>query len=131
MTEAEARAYLGRVFAALFDPAVPAETVGEFFTPDYVQIADGKRLDHAGFVAHARALKGVLAGGSAVLEKVVASGDTVATLHRVEARKKSGETVRAQVHAFFEFANGRIRRTDELTHLIEGVAADRDLGSRT
>jgi hypothetical protein len=131
MTDQEARDFLTRVFGTLFDPAASAEDVAAFFAPDYVQIADGKRLDRAHFIDHVRVLKGALESGAVTLEKVIASGSTVATRHAVNARKKNGATVRFKVHAFFEIEGGLIQHTDELTHVVEGGAEDRDLGSRT
>jgi ketosteroid isomerase-like protein len=131
MNDQEARDFLSRVFQALFDPTVTAEAVGAFFAPDYVQIADGKEIDRAGFIDHVRVLKNTLRSGSVTLEKVVASGSAVATLHVAAGQKQSGESVRMKVHAFFEIEDGLIRRTEELTHMVMGHAEDRDLGSRT
>jgi len=131
MTDQEARDFLSQVFQALFDPSVTAEAVGAFFAPDYVQIADGKELDRAGFIDHVRVLKNTLRSGSVTLEKVIASGSTIASLHVATGLKKSGATVQMKVHAFFEIENGLIRRTEELTHMVTGLAEDRDLGSRT
>jgi len=130
MTDQEARDFLTRVFAALCDPAVSAEALAAFFAPDYVQRADGKELDRAAFIDHARILKATLRSASITLEKVVASGATVATRHLVHAQKKSGEELRFEVHAFFEIENGLIKRTVELTHIVQGEPEDRDLGSR-
>lgn len=131
MTKEQARAFLTEVFEALMRPDVAAEELGRYFATDYVQIADGKRLDRAAFVDHARELKRVLAGGTVTLETVLADGSTVATRHQVDARKKSGERVRMKVFAFFEIEDGLIRRTEEVTQMLEGAAEDRDLGSRT
>lgn len=131
MTEPEARDFLSRVFQALLDPAATVEDVGAFFTPDYVQSADGKVLPRAAFINHVRVLKATLQSGTATLEQVIVGGATIATLHRIDACKKNGETVQVKVHAFFEIEHGLIRRTEELTLLLAGTEADRDLGSRT
>jgi len=131
MTDPQARDLLSRVFQTLFDPAAGADAVGAFFAPGYVQIADGKELDRAAFIDHVRVLKAALQSGAATLDKVIASGSTIASLHRITAHRKTGEMVRMTVHAFFEIEHGLIRRTEELSHLVEGSDADRDLGSRT
>jgi len=131
MTDQEAHDLLSHLFRALCDPAVSAEARGEYFAPGYVQAVDGKLLDRGDFLDHVRALKSVLASGSVTLEKVIASGSTIASNHVVNARKKTGESVQMKVLAFFEIKNGLVQRTDELTYLIRGAAADRDLGSRT
>ena len=131
MTDEEARDFLSRVFGALCDPAADAEAVGAFFAPDYVQIADGATLDRADFLDHVRVLKDALAEGTVTLERVVASGTSVASMHVADVLKKDGARARLKVHAFFEIEDGLIRRTEELTRLLEGAAEDSDLGSRT
>ena len=131
MTDQQARALLSRVFHALFDPAATAEEVGTRFSLDYRQIADGREIDRAGFIDHVRLLKDVVQSGSVTLETVIASGPTIASLHVVNVRKKTGEAVQMKVHAFFEIEHGLIRRTEELTHMMVGGQTDRDLGSRT
>jgi ketosteroid isomerase-like protein len=131
MTDQEARDLVTNVLSKLLDPALPAEAVTAHFAPEYEQIVDGKRLDRSAFVEHIRALKSVLSGGEASIEAVVAGPGTIATRHLVTARKRSGEVVRMEVHAFFEVNGGLITRTRELTHMVEGTSADRDLGART
>jgi SnoaL-like domain len=117
------------LFCELLDPAVPAQRLESRLTPDYRQIADGKILDRAGLVDHARALKSVVAEAQVKFEMLLADGERVASLHVVTGRKRDGAAVGVRVYAFFEFQNGRVRRVDEMTRLIEGGEEDRDLGS--
>jgi hypothetical protein len=109
---------------------LPPERLTARLTSDYLQIADGKTLDLAGFVNHARVLKSILAEASVTFETLVADGDRVASLHVVTGRKRDGTAIGARVYAFFEFENGRVRKVDEATRLIAGGEEDRDLGSR-
>jgi ketosteroid isomerase-like protein len=130
MTTEEARRFLQHVFDRLFDPAASAEEVGAFFSADYVQDVDGRRLDRGEFMSHVRMLKSTLDSASVTFKQVAADGHTIADIHVVEARKKSGERVRVKVMAFYTLENGKIRSIEELTYLLEGRAEDRDLGFR-
>ena len=131
MTRDDARTFLQGVFDRFFDPAASAEAVGEFFSPDYVQEVDGKRLDYSAFLDHVRLLKRTLDRATVTFENVVVDGSTIADIHVVDARKKNGERLRVKVLAFYTIEDGKIRRLEELTHQLEGRAEDRDLGSRT
>jgi hypothetical protein len=62
MTKEEARDFLETVFANMFDPQADPESLSEFFSTDYIQDADGARLDFKGFIEHARVLKGTSLG---------------------------------------------------------------------
>jgi ketosteroid isomerase-like protein len=118
------------VFDRLFDPTASAEDVGAFFSPDYVQDVDGRRLDRGEFLNHVRVLKSTLDSATVTFKEIAADGATIADIHVVEARKKNGDRVRVKVMAFYTLEDGKIRRIEELTHLLEGRADDRDLGFR-
>ena len=126
MNAPEPQSLLNDLFRELLDPDVPPERLASRLTADYRQVADGKTLDLAGFVDHARALKSVVAEAEVRFETLLADGDRVVT-----GRKRDGTSVGMRVYAFFEFENGRVRRVDEMTRLTEGNDQDRDLGSRT
>jgi len=132
MTRDEARRFLAELFARFFDPATSAEAVGAaFFSPDYVQEVDGKRLDYGAFLDHVRLIKRTLDHATVTFEHVVVDGSTIADVHVVDARKNNGERLRVKVLAFYTIEDGKIRRLEELTHQLEGRPDDRDLGSRT
>ena len=130
MTHTQARQFLGQIFNSLFDPAETAEQTGRYFAPEYQQFADGKVLDHALFVEHARTLKATLQSATVTFEKVIACGQSLASVHIVDAIKHNGQRLKVKVVALYEVENGLIRRVDELSHLLEGDASDRDLGTR-
>ena len=131
LSKAEARALIENALASLLDPHQDAESLGRYFAPDYVQDVDGKRLDFAGFIDHARVVKRSLRRARATIEHLIVDGDTIADIHVVDAEKTNGESMRAKVIAFFWVRDGRVVRVDELTHLLHGAAGDRDMGSRT
>jgi len=101
------------------------------FAPEYVQIVDGEHLDRATFSEHVRALRSAVVAGEVAFDALVSGPGLIATRHLVTARKRDGSVARLEVHAFFDVQAGLVTRTRELTHLLEGAPADRDLGSRT
>lgn len=131
LSKHEARALIEGAIASLLDPRQSVEHLSEYFAPDYVQDVDGKRLDYAGFLDHARALKAHLRGGRVAIEALIVEGDTIADIHVVEAEKTNGDSIRTKVIAFFTVRDGRIVRVDELTRMLHGADEDRDLSSRT
>ncbi|OKH89660.1 nuclear transport factor 2 family protein [Thalassospira sp. TSL5-1] len=130
MTPQDAQNLLETLFETLTDQSVPTENLTAFFTPDYVQIVDGKKLDLTAFLQHADTLRHTLIKTDIRFEKIITDGNTIADIHFVHAQKKNGETIHIKVIAFYTLHKGRICRVEELTYLMEGTADDRDLGSR-
>jgi ketosteroid isomerase-like protein len=104
--------------------------LSEFFSCDYIQIANGERLDYAGFINHARALKRSLATAKVTFERIIVDGDDIAEIHVLNGTKHDGTALRVKVIAFYRLKDGKIVEVDELTHLLEGAEADRDIGFR-
>jgi len=106
------------------------EAVDRHFAPDYRQRTDGRWDDRGQFLEHIAHLREVVAGGSVeVLDELVV-GDRYADRHVMEITKTDGSTVRMEVYLFAEFApDGRFRRIEETTLMLQGADADRNLGS--
>ncbi|MFJ1709459.1 nuclear transport factor 2 family protein [Kitasatospora sp. NPDC088346] len=107
-----------------------AEAAERHFAPDYRQRTDGSWADRTEFLAHIAHLRTVLAGGSVQVHEELTDGTRYADRHTMEVDKIDGSTVRMEVYLFAEFAaDGRFRRIEETTLLLEGTDSDRDLGS--
>ncbi|MEU1376899.1 nuclear transport factor 2 family protein [Streptomyces triculaminicus] len=109
------------------------EAADRHFAPDYRQRTDGSWADRTEFlahIAHIAHLRTVVAGGSVEVHDELSSGDRYADRHTMEVIKTDGSTVRMEVYLFGEFApDGRFRRVEETTLMLEGADADRNLGS--
>ncbi|MFJ4670468.1 nuclear transport factor 2 family protein [Kitasatospora purpeofusca] len=106
------------------------EAADRHFAPDYRQRTDGSWADRTEFLAHIAHLRTVVAGGSVEVHDELADGDRYADRHTMEVVKTDGSTVRMEVYVFAEFApDGRFRRIEETTLMLEGSDADRNLGS--
>jgi len=120
-----------RAFQDVFaSDAFDEGAIGRYFSPRYVQKTDGHTLDFSGFVAHVRELKHTLKNVKITFEHAVAEGASVVSIHRAEADKVAGGRISVRVFALFVIDEGKIVLCDELTHLEQGAAEDRDLAFR-
>ncbi|MFI6151734.1 nuclear transport factor 2 family protein [Kitasatospora sp. NPDC051170] len=115
----------------LLTPGLPLdEALDRHFAPDYRQRTDGSWADRAEFAAHIAHLREIVVGGEVQVFEELAQGDLYADRHVVDVRKTDGSSVRMEVYVFAELAaDGRFRRIEETTLMLEGSDADRDLGS--
>jgi predicted SnoaL-like aldol condensation-catalyzing enzyme len=100
-------------------------TIDRYFTPDYTQRTEGALSGRDGFVAHIRALRALAAGGSVKIIEAVREGDRIADRHEVTVTRRDGTTSRIEVYLFGELADdGRLRRVDEITRVLDGDEND-------
>jgi predicted SnoaL-like aldol condensation-catalyzing enzyme len=120
------QAFQGVFASNVFDEGA----IARYFSPRYVQTTDGRTSDFPGFVAHVRELKRTLKNIKITFERLIAEDANVVSIHRAEAEKIAGGRVAVRVFALFAIDEGKIVLCDELTHLEQGAAEDRDLASR-
>ncbi len=126
------KAFIKRMFREVIEQdEFDEQTVSRYFSPKYVQRVDGKTLDFHGFSDHLRALKGALTNVRVTFEQMVAEDNKVMEIHRVDADKHAGGKIATKVIALFVIEDGKVVLCDELTHLEEGAATDKDLGARS
>jgi ketosteroid isomerase-like protein len=131
MTPNETKQFVKEIFKNTIENMdATEETYAKYFSKDYVQYVDGKTLKYNDFIAHINALKNVLKSAKITFKHMIVEEDTVATVHLVDAVKKDGGIIEAQVNALFRIKDKKVILCDELTHLIKGEKSDRDLGSR-
>ncbi len=127
----EKKALLKQAFAEVIENMnVSDATYEKYFSKNYIQQVDGKTLKFADFVAHMKAQKRALQSIKVEFQQMFVDGDKVMTLHTARAIKKDGKAAEMKVFAFFVILDNKIVYCDELTHLIQGDNADKDLGSR-
>ncbi len=126
------KSLIKRAFQDVFaSDAFDEGAIARFFSPQYVQKTDGRTLDFPGFAEHVRELKRTLKNIKITSERLVAEGANVVSIHRAEADKIAGGRIAIRVFALFVIDEGKIVLCDELTHLEQGAAQDRDLASRS
>lgn len=100
------------------------------FAPEYRQRTDGEWIDRAGFVEHIAHLRTLVDGGRVEVHEELYDGGKYADRHTAHLTKKDGSTVRMEVYVFADFApDGRFRRIEETTLMLQGADTDRTMGS--
>jgi ketosteroid isomerase-like protein len=105
--------------------------IDRYFSPAYVQHVDGRTLNFAGFRDHVRELKKILTNLRFTVEHMVAEGDKVMEIHRVQGDKRAGGSFAVRLFSLWIIQDGKIVLCDEISRLESGGEEDRDLGSRT
>jgi hypothetical protein len=109
-------------------PATPVHV--HDFAPDYRQRTDGRWDERTEFLTHIAHLREAVTTGWIQVHDELAVGDRYADRHIVTVSKTDGSTVPIEVYLFAEFApDGRFRRIEETTLILDGADADRNLGS--
>ncbi|MCB5169576.1 nuclear transport factor 2 family protein [Streptomyces bambusae] len=117
-----ARALDDLLFAPLPDLA---EAIDRHFAPDYRQRTNGEWGDRDGFARHMARLRELVRSGHVEVHEELRDGLRYADRHTVTVTKHDGRTSRIEVHLFAELAaDGRFRRVDESTRLVDGPAGD-------
>lgn len=106
------------------------EIIEQYFSPDYIQVVDGKEIDYSGFVAHLAALKAAVDTITITFKSIAEGENCIHTQHIAHAEKKNGDISEFEVFACFSLSNGKIIRCEELTRMLVGKKQDSDLGSR-
>jgi hypothetical protein len=105
-------------------------TIGRYFTPDYQQRTDGELSGRDGFAGHIRALRDLIASGRVTVREALCAGDRIADRHEVTVTRRDGSTSRVEIYLFGELAgDGRLRRVDELTRVLDGSQDDAGLAT--
>jgi ketosteroid isomerase-like protein len=131
MNSSDIKNFIKEVFANTIEDMTATEKIYEkYFSKDYIQYVDGKTLDYDDFIAHMKAQKNTLKSAKITFKYIIVEGDIVATVHKVNATKKDGAEIEAQVNALIEIKDNKIVLCDELTYLLKGANEDKDIGSR-
>ncbi|MCX7692382.1 nuclear transport factor 2 family protein [Tepidimonas taiwanensis] len=111
-------------------PDVPLHTwLDRHFSPGYRQRTNGHWDDRAGFEAHARKLRELVRSAQIEVLDELHQDHRYACRHRVRVTKHSGSVVTQEVYLFAHLDDqGRFERVEELTLMLEGSEADRDIG---
>lgn len=126
------KALIQRMFRDVLEmDAWDEHVIDRYFSPAYVQHVDGKTLDFAAFRDHIRELKKILTNLRFTIEHMVAEGDKVMEIHRVEGARRAGGTFAVRLFSLWIIKDGKIVLCDEISRLEQGAAEDRNLGSRT
>lgn len=114
MNSEEARLFLERTFARLFDPAATDRDMLEFYSANYTQDLNGKKYSFSQFMEGVSAIKATLRSSTVEITRLVTNGNTIAEIHAVDATRNDGTRLRFKVIAFQTIEDGRIISAEEV-----------------
>ena len=95
------KALIEQMFRDMFESASFDERIiDRYFSPNYVQHADGTTLNFGGFVDHVRELKRTVAKLEVAFEQMVGEGNRVMEIHRVKGEKRYGGKFTVRLMSF-------------------------------
>lgn len=102
----------------------------KYMSPNYIEHIDGKVFNFKQWLHHMNGLKHLMRSYTLTFDEIVAEKNQVATSYVVHATKKDGTKLDIRIIAIFKIKNGKMIYCDELTHVLRGSQADREIGSR-
>jgi ketosteroid isomerase-like protein len=125
------KSLLRQMFQEVFAGTDLDETlIRRYFSENYTQTVDGETLGFGEFLQHMLVLKQATKSLSVRFKTLIQEDNVVFSNHFVSGVTVEGRSVEAHVMAEFRFQKGKIISCDELTRVVSGSEADRDLGSR-
>lgn len=116
-----------QMFQVLANVHAKTSDFSPYIADSYMQIADGHTLNHQDFLKHAQNLHSTMRSIKFTFKEIVAENDVVATHHLAEGVKQDGQKVITELFAFFTVKDNKIVRCEEVSRMIVGSDADRNL----
>ncbi|MBW3519227.1 hypothetical protein [Flavobacterium sp. NKUCC04_CG] len=111
------------------NPVFDEKVIDCYFAYNYIQIVDHTHLNLKQFKSHIQKLKSLIARVEVEVLNCASNDKSVFTKHLVRSILKDGSKHTHKVFAEFVIKDGKIVKCEELTFLIEGSEAGKDLGS--
>ncbi|MEJ5048446.1 hypothetical protein WH221_01340 [Chryseobacterium culicis] len=122
--------FIQQVFSEVLEnPAFDELLIEKYFSKDYIQLVDRQQLNYQEFVLHIKKLKEKVAEQKIEFISHAENSNIIFTHHVVNSKLKDGSFVIHKVLAEFTIQNNKIIRCDELTVVLEGNQAEKNLGS--
>ncbi|MBC8953668.1 nuclear transport factor 2 family protein [Xenorhabdus sp. PB62.4] len=106
-------------------------SIGVFFSKDYFQVVNGKKISFNDFISHIKLLRKSLTDLNVTILSIAEHGENVHTHHMIKANKMDGSIIEFEVFSRFSVSEKKIRCCYELTRKIMGNEDDDDLGFRS
>lgn len=105
-------------------------TYDQYFSKDYVQIGNGKKLNYTQALAHLKFLRDNHKSIKITFHELIDKDNKVVTRHTCNVIKNNGDEIEVELIAIHEIKDGKIIGVRELTHFVKGQKSDEDIGSR-
>jgi hypothetical protein len=102
----------------------------KYISTSYIEHIDGKVFNFQQWLHHMSGIKDLMKSYTLTFDEIIAEGDQLAASYVVHATKKDGSKLDIRIIAIFKIKDGKMVYCDELTHVINGAATDKQIGSQ-
>lgn len=128
MTPEESKKWIQEALHYGFDMNTTDYT--KYMSESYIEHIDGKVFNFQQWLHHMSGLKSLMKSFKLKFDEILAEGDQIAASYVVQATKKDGTKLDIRIIAIFKIKNNKMIYCDELTHVLSGPAADKNLPSQ-
>lgn len=107
----------------------PNMDYSKYVAKDFINPIDGNVFNYDQWVTHQKNIKKIVKSMQPTFDLLVAEGNHVAAIYRINIIKNDGSKLEVKDMAFFTIKNQKISYCEELTRLIKGDQKDKDIGS--
>lgn len=110
--------------------AMDTTDYSKYMSNEYIEHIDGQTFNYHQWLHHMLDLKSMMKSYSLSFDEIVTEGNQIATSYVVHAIKKDGTKLDIRIIAIFKIQNGKMIYCDELTHLLNGPASEKNLSDQ-
>lgn len=107
----------------------PNMDYSKYVSKDFINPIDGNTFNYNQWVDHQKHIKQLVKSMKPTFNLMVAEGNHVAAIYRIDIVKNDGSKLAVKDMAFFTIKNKKIIYCEELTRLISGNEKDKNIGS--
>jgi len=107
----------------------PNMDYSKYVSKDFVNPIDGNVFNYQQWVTHQKHIKSMVKSMTPTFDWMVADGDNVAAIYHIAIIKNNGDKLTVKDLAFFKIKNNKVVYCEELTRLVKGNEADKNIGS--
>ena len=107
----------------------PNMDYSKYVAKNFVNPIDGNVFNYEQWVAHQKHIKSMVKSMTPKFDLMVAEGNDVAAVYYIKIIKNDGSELVVKDLAFFKIKDNKIIYCEELTRLVKGNVADKNIGS--
>ncbi len=129
MTPAAEKEFVKNAVIYALENTDPQMDYSKYVSKDFINPIDGNVFNYDQWVTHQKNIKKLVKSMKPTFDLVVAEGEHAAAIYHIDIVKNDGSELVVKDMAFFKIKDQKIVYCEELTRLIKGAAADKDIGS--
>lgn len=107
----------------------PNMDYSKYVAKNFINPIDGNVFNYEQWVTHQKNIKAMVKSMTPTFDLMVAEGDHVAAIYHIDIVKNDGSKLTVKDMAFFKIDHGKVVYCEELTRLLKGNEADKNIGS--